>query len=295
MLFYQPKYIAACALFLMGSCCVSCYKSTANDSDPIIDPDGGGGQESPLSKSKLIVFSDFSVTKMEMAINEQSSRSVDAEEEKPLNHLLVADVVDDKVVYLYESHNAENHDALSKPVTIDMSYGKHDLYFLCSENLWDEFDLHNLTLQWNADCQILKDVWFKHVALEVTEATDTPRSVKLERCVSYLRFTIDDALPATVKALRLQVDGGSWTYDFRNRCGAAKSLVTREVGVPDSYIGKSGVSTGIYTFVPDDCISASRFDVLALDAAGNTVGSFSATTVPIKVNRYTPYNGTMFE
>lgn len=299
MLDAAKKLLTAYAFLMIGVCCVSCYKESHDpikkDVGEIVDPENSGTSNGGSVKSKLITFGDFSVTKMDMSVNEQMSRSEMSEEDKPLNHFLVVDVVDGKPVFVHELHEAESHNVLSDPVSIDMAYGKHDVYFLCCENRWANFDSQFLTLEWNADCQILKDVWAKHVALDVNEGTEATRSVKMDRCVSYVRFIIEDAIPVGVSKLRMQVDGGSWTYDLRKRCGAAKSLVVREVNVPGSYVGQSGVSTGIYTFVPANTATASRFDIFALGSDGTAMGSYSVSNVPIKVNRYTPYSGRLFQ
>jgi len=286
------KYIAACALILAGTCCVSCYKSPAGEDDPEENPVVGNSGEQGSANRRLISFQDFTITKMEMSELDQS-RAVDAYS-SPIHHFLVVDVVDNKIQTVYERHHSEEQQVLNDPVSMDLSYGVHDLYFLCSENQWSNFNPQTLRLTWDNSTEILKDVFAKHLRLKVDANTDSYQTLKMDRCVAYVRVIVNDVLPDNLSTLHLQLNGGCWEYDLVNKTGGVSSQVSRAVSIPVAYDRSSGVSTGIFTFLPEGHKSLESFDVVAWDASGNTLAAKQFTDVPLQVNRYTKFSCTLF-
>lgn len=278
------KTIAACLLFVMGACCVSCYHAPSADDEEV----------DQIAK-KLITFNDFTVTKMDIKeLDMGESRAATGTSETSVNHLLVVDVFEGDIAQTVERHDSDGHSVLAEPVEMLLTAGKHDIYFISSENRWHAFDREKLSLQWNDQTGILKDVWAKHLALKVDANTEETKAIKMDRCVAYVQVKINDALPQHLSSFRMDMTGGSWEYSLTKRGGQAPVQIGRTVSVPSSYIGNTGVGIGLFSFVPDGASSAPLLEVVARDATGAAITSHSFYDVPLTVNRYASYSGNFF-
>lgn len=273
---YKYLFIAACAL--MGTCCVSCYQP----------------KESAELESRQISFEQFSVTESLMGRDViPASRATQADAVQ-IDHLLVLDVMNGDVVQTVERHDDTTHAALSEPVTLNMDFGTHDVYFLCAVNPWASFSSSELSLTWNAQTSLLNDVWVKHLTLTVDAKTAGNQSVVMDRCVSYIRVVMEDALPANLSTIDVQLVGGSWTYNLAEGAGGTASTVGRLVNVPNNLLGQTGVSTGFFTFVPKNATTAEKLTLVAKNASNQVISSAEVSQVPINVNRYTIFSGSFF-
>lgn len=279
------KYLAACALIAMSACCLSCYKSAdeAQDEDPIVSGD---------TETRHFTFTDLSVTKNVMP--EYGSSSSSKADESDVNYLMVVDIKDGRVCSLIQRSDPVNHAVMEENVEMYLQDGTHDIYFIASENQWHEYDLEKRIFRWDSQTAILKNVWVKHVELKVDENTDNSKSIKMDRCVGYVRMEIEDALPDDLAGLQLSLDGGSWEYSLDDRAGTEPAIIARNVSVPTSYRGKTGVATGIFTFLPKGSSSAQRFTVSATSSSGLEIARKSFEKIPLQVNRQTTRSAKLF-
>ena len=207
--------------------------------------------------------------------------------------LLVFDVKDDKFVQQVERSGDQDFNLLGT-VNLDLSFGKHQICFLCSNSPWAEFDEQTFQAVWTKD-NPLGDVWSKVVVVNVKQGDkDGSQQVVLDRSVAYVRTTINDKLPQDVYAIRQVMQGGSWTYDVLNQTGGVASQISYENIVAADLKGEKGKSVGIYTFLPDGANSATSYTVTAYDSLEIILQFHTFTDVPLVQNQYTNYKGNFF-
>lgn len=215
-----------------------------------------------------------------------------ANDSKPWR-LLVLDVKDDKFVQQVERSGDQEYNLLGT-VNLDLSFGKHQICFLCSNSPWAEFDEQTFQAVWTKD-NPLGDVWSKVVVVNVKQGDkDGSQQVVLDRSVAYVRTTINDKLPENLYSFRQTLQGGSWTYDILHQTGGVATLISYDFLVPEGKAGKSQESIGMYTFLPDGANSASSYTITAYDSSENVLQSHTFTDVPLVQKQYTNYKGNFF-
>lgn len=224
------------------------------------------------------------------SLDDLGTRAID--DSKPWR-LLVLDVKDDVFVQRVDRSSDQDFNLLGT-VNLDLSFGKHQICFLCSNSPWAEFDEQTFQAVWTKD-NPLGDVWSKVVVVNVKQGDkDGSQQVVLDRSVAYVRTTINDKLPVNLHTLRQTLQGGSWTYDILHQTGGVSSQITYDYEVASKYIGEAKQSIGIYTFLPDGACSASSYTVTAYDEQQNVLQSHTFNDVPLVQNQYTNYVGNFF-
>ena len=233
-------------------------------------------------------FSGFAV--QSGSLDDPGTRSMEAELEYSL---LAVDVVDDQFVQKVERISQPSSQVFAD-LNMDLSVGSHKVYFIIGRQVWDTFDTSTLTLNWNEQ-HPLAETWGA-VASVTVEAGAVPGTVDVDmsHIVTYARLKVADALPEGFSYFRQTLVGTSWSYNLQTQCGGAASTVARNTSIPSSYIGQSGITIGICSFVPAGVTEAAQYIVEAKDASDNLIQSNTFTNVPLEVNRYTMYQGAFF-
>lgn len=208
-------------------------------------------------------------------------------------NLLVVDVKDGSFVQCVSRVQVPMSEALSD-VTLPLSVGSHQIYFLCSSHPWHNFDQSSLLVSWDEQTSPLSDTWSAALDVTVQQGAPQTRSVSLNRVVAYVRTLIEDKLPANLSQFRQILVGGSWSFDLTRQCGDMPSQIIRNTDISSGYIGRDKIGISIYTFVPEGVTTATSYTSTALDADGASIQSMTFTSVPIEVNRYTTYQGSYF-
>lgn len=264
----------ACSLLSVGTCLVSC----GSDSQSISFVEE--------NQVRTISFDQFSVTSG--TIGETRAESAPA-----TNYLKVVDVCDGKICNEIDRSKDKDGDVLAA-LTLEMAYGHHDIYFVCSQNSWASFSAENLTLTWEASTANLSDAWGAHVSLDVNASTSANQTVSMDRLVAYLQMVIEDAIPTGVSSFDCKLTGGSWTLNLRSMCGSIAGVVDRKVALPNNIIGTTGVTVGLAVFVPEETTKATSYQFSALDKDDAVVATRTFSNVPIEANHYTTFSGRFF-
>ena len=267
----------ACSFLLGGACLVSC--SSRGDEPEVVNE----------SQSRTITFSAFDVTSGSMS-DSFTTRAALANEPA---YMLVLDVMNGAVQSTL-TRSADQGDDVLGNLSLNLAYGTHDLYFVCSANPWASVDEANLAVTWAASTAVLGDTWGKHLQLEVSASTSASQSITLDRLVAYIRLKITDAIPSGVTTFQTLLAGGSWTLSLPTLSGSVASAVGNTITVPSSKIGETDVTVGLFTFVPEGTTTATSYTFQAFDASGATVATATFSDVPLAVNRYTVYSGKLF-
>ena len=204
-----------------------------------------------------------------------------------MTDLWVFDYVDG--VCVQKVHQTATDEAWGKP-TLALAYGSHHVYFVASRGEGATVDEDGHTIIWTGP----RDTFWQDYAVDVVSTSNGNRAVTLDRCVTKLRLTVNDEVPATCKSV--VVTPGRWFYgwDYVNGVAVAQQQTERTVNVPDSYVGTSGQLvvnifglSGSDEWVTDVALQAK-------DGSGNVVGSATITGAPFKSNRATEYSGNLF-
>lgn len=270
----KVNLVVACSLLSVWPCYVSC----GDDSHPqsLVEE----------NQSQVITFEPFVVTTG--ILGETKSETVPV-----TNYLKVIDLSGGRICQEINRSQQTDTDVLA-PLSLDLSFGHHDLYFVCSSNRWHSYDTNDLLLTWDSSTAQLYDAWGVHLGLDVNASTSVNQSVCMERLVAYLQMVMTDAIPAGVSSFENKLTGGSWTLDLKTMSGAMAGVVGRTVALPADSIGATGVSVGLYTFVPQGTTTAAIYQFSALDKDGGVVATRVFTNVPISANHYTIFSGNVF-
>ena len=212
----------------------------------------------------------------------------------PIYSLLAVDVKDGAYVQQVTRIQLPSSQSLAN-VEMQLTSGLHHIYFLCAAKPWAEFDPDQLQVHWTEQNAALGDTWSACVEVDVQGKKAQPQTVQLSRVVAYIRTTMEDALPSHLSFFRQILVGGSWSFDLVSQTGGMAQQIVHDFAVPQSVIGQSGVSIGLYTFVPESATEASNYTLSAFDAQSAPIQSYTFYAVPLAVNQYTNYKGTFFD
>lgn len=203
---------------------------------------------------------------------------------------LAVDVVDDK--YVQSISRISYPDALAD-VTMNLTVGSHKVYFIYAAKPWESFDEEALIVHWNEQHE-LGETWGAVADLEVEGPAKDPVNVSLKHIVAYARTKMTDALPASLSKVRLDLAGGSWSYNLLQQTGCTAESLSRIVQIPAAYIGQKDVILGIFSFVPAGVAQSPLYTVTAYDASSNLLSTHSFENVPMVVNQFVLYQGQFF-
>lgn len=174
--------------------------------------------------------------------------------------------------------------SLPSPLTLNMKYGAHHVYFLAHSSTGGSMEGMKYTPE-----KVTETFW-QDFSLQVDENMASSQELQMKRVVSRAMITVKDAFPASVKSVRMTVGGHLRTLDVTTGNGDADSAsdytITWEIG--DEYAGRSGLYFSVFTFTPTE---SEEFDVAlkieALGADGKMLYGAQASGVPLLRNRCT--------
>lgn len=186
---------------------------------------------------------------------------------------------------LYQS---STDDDFGRP-TLTLTVGAHHIYFVASRGQGGALNTDNHTLTFTK----VSDTFYRDLALNVHATTNGSQAVTLDRCVTKLRLTLEDAIPAT--AATFNITPASWYYTIDYTTGnptTATSSPTIAINIPPANIGQTGLDVSIFSFSGTDEWST---DVTfnCKDSDGNTLG-YATVTAPMKRNRVSAFAGPLF-
>lgn len=185
-------------------------------------------------------------------------------------------------------HQSSTDDDFGRP-TLTLAVGAHHIYFVASRGQGGSLDTDTHTLTFTK----VSDTFYKDLALNVQATTNGSQAVTLGRCVTKLRLTLEDAIPAT--AATFNITPASWYYTIDYTTGepaAATSSQTIAINIPAANIGQTGLDVSIFSFSGTDEWST---DVTfnCKDSDDNTLGAVTVTA-PMKRNRVSTFAGPLF-
>ena len=169
-----------------------------------------------------------------------------------------------------------------------LSYGEHRIYFVVSRGASPV--INGTVISWGS----IRDTFWKAMSVTVVGASASAYSVALDRVVTKLKITANDAVPdgtATVVVLP-----GKWYAGLDYLTGQPADMRDSEemsVAVPDSYVGTTGMAVSFFGFS-----SATEWTtpltVSARDADNDIIGLVNVMAAPFMANRATEFSGALF-
>lgn len=174
--------------------------------------------------------------------------------------------------------------SLPSPLTLNMKYGDHHVYFLAHSSTEGDMEGMKYTPE-----KVTETFW-KDFSIQVNENMNPNQELQMKRVVSRAMITVKDAFPPSVKAVRMTVGGHLRTLDVMTGNGVTDSASDYAITwkLDDEYAGRSGLYFSVYTFTPTE---SEEFDVTlkieALGADGKMLYGAQASGVPLLRNRCT--------
>ena len=169
-----------------------------------------------------------------------------------------------------------------------LSYGEHRIYFVVSRGASPV--INGTVISWGS----VRDTFWKAMSVTVGGASASAYSVALDRVVTKLRITANDAVPdgtATVVVLP-----GKWYAGLDYLTGEPADMRDNEemsVAVPDSYIGNTGLAVSFFGF-SSAAEWTTPMTVSARDADNDIIGMVNVAAAPFMANRATEFSGSLF-
>lgn len=171
--------------------------------------------------------------------------------------------------------------------SINLDFGEHRLVFVLSRGT--DFSVDDTACKWSK----ASDTFTKELTLNVTNGT-TGQSVVMQRAVSRLALKITDAIPATVKTIRMTPN--SFYNDFSTETMKGTTPVT-EARVSDLTRAHGRTDHQINWFTL--CPSGEEWSISATfafyDADDNLIATHTKSGIPLLVNRTTVVSGHCFD
>lgn len=169
-----------------------------------------------------------------------------------------------------------------------LSYGEHKIYFVVSRGTSPV--INGTVISWGS----VRDTFWKSMAVSVGGASASAYSVALDRVVTKLKITANDAVPdgtATVVVLP-----GTWYAGLDYLTGQPADMRDNEemsVAVPDSYVGTTGLAVSFFGF-SSAAEWTTPLTVSARDADNDIIGMVNVEAAPFMANRATEFSGSLF-
>lgn len=214
------------------------------------------------------------------------TRSLEADG-KELTDIWILDYLGDDLAQ--QLHQVSTDSDFGTP-TLNLSVGSHNIYFIASRGQSPALDTDAKTLTFGK----VLDTFYKSLSLNVSATSAGSQSVTLERIVTKLKLTFEDAIPAN--AATFNVTPTAWHYGIDYTTGqptAAVSSQTISVNVPSSSLGKTGEYLNLYGFSSaSEWTTDIAFNCKASD--NSILGQATITAAPLKRNRITSFTGPLF-
>ena len=212
------------------------------------------------------------------------TRSLEADG-KAMTDLWVWDYVDDVCVGMV--HKTEGDADMDAP-TLQMSFGRHRVYFVASRG--KSAVVNGETVTWGS----LSDTFWKAVDVEVTRGQDGDVPVVLERVATRLVVKVTDRIPDGVATLCVRPSAWWCGLDYTSGVAMSMSDEVRQVAVPASFAGTEGRLSAAFFGMSDVDGWLCDLDIYACDADDNVLGSVTVKDVPFDRNRQTVVSGALF-
>lgn len=174
--------------------------------------------------------------------------------------------------------------------TMNLAVGHHNIYFVASRSTSPTLDTEARTLTFGK----VLDTFYKSLALDVSATSAGAQAVTLDRIVTKLKLTFEDAIPDG--AASFNVTPAQWYYGIDYTTGlptAATPSQAITVSIPSSYVGLTDQFLNIYGFSPaDEWTTDIAFNCKASD--NSVLGQATVTAAPMQRNRITSYSGPLF-
>jgi len=234
------------------------------------------------TQTKSITFhlqSDLSVEKTTRATLASAS----------VTDILVIDRMDGDIVQTISRSSTDND--FDSP-TLSLAYGTHQLTFIAHRSEGAVFSPDAFT--WTAGR--IRDTYV--LQQDITANADTPDdiTVQLARQVYQLKFLVNDALPASLATVRIRVTDYYPTLLLTNLNAEGHTTLSRDITVPSSALGTTGIFFSVYGFCPThqtEYTTAVSIDFLT--SAGTSIVSHTLPSVPLETNCTTTISGNFFQ
>ena len=242
--------------------------------------DNNAPMDAPTVPVRFFMQGDFSIA------NTPFTRSLTADG-KDMTDVWVLDYVDGSLVQ--QLHQTSEDDDFGAP-TLSLSVGSHHIYFIASRGQGATLNTTAHTLTFTK----VLDTFWKDLSLDVIATSNSSQSVTLDRVITKLRLTLEDAIPAT--AATINITPASWHYGIDYTTGLPTtdtSSHTITVNIPSANIGQTGLDVSICSFSgADEWTTDVVFD--CKDGDGNNLGVPAIAAAPFIRNRVTEFSGPLF-
>lgn len=236
------------------------------------------------SKTREITFSMETIQLSGSTPMKAPTRAISAP-----TYLLVLDELNGSIV---SANTVERSvDALT-PLTLNLTYGDHTLYFLACKNSYASFNTTDMTVSWDADHK-LNYVWVAKKVIHVDESTAAAEAVTLDLAVAQVQVQCNDAFPANTGNMRIQAPTACWTLNLRTLQGVAGEVVS--TANASTFAGQTGMALALFTFVPaSGNIGDMTLTVYNNAATPQALATHTLEDVPVKLGYISHYTGLFF-
>ena len=236
------------------------------------------------SKTREITFSMETIQLSGSTPMKAPTRAISAP-----TYLLVLDELNGSIV---SANTVERTvDALT-PLTMNLTYGDHTLYFLACKNSYASFNTTDMTVSWDADHK-LNYVWVAKKVIHVDESTAAAEAVTLDLAVAQVQVQCNDAFPANTGNMRIQAPTACWTLNLRTLQGVAGEVVS--TANASTFAGQTGMALALFTFVPaSGNIGDMTLTVYNNAATPQALATHTLEDVPVKLGYVSHYTGLFF-
>lgn len=242
--------------------------------------DNNAQVDAPTVPVRFFMQGDFSIA------NTPFTRSLTADG-KDMTDVWVLDYVDGALVQ--QLHQTSEDDDFGAP-TLSLSVGSHHIYFIASRGQGATLNTTAHTLTFTK----VLDTFYKDLSLNVVATSNGSQAVTLDRVITKLRLTLEDAIP--LAAATFNITPASWRYSIDYTTGQPTTDTksqTITVNIPSANIGQTGLDVSICSFSGADEWTT---DVVinCKDGDGNNLGVVAIAAAPFVRNRVTEFSGPLF-
>ena len=237
------------------------------------------------SKTREITFSMETIQLSGSTPMKAPTRAISAP-----TYLLVLDELNGSIV---SANTVERTvDALT-PLTMNLTYGDHTLYFLACTNSYASFNTTDMTVTWGGAEHKLNYVWVAKKVIHVDESTAAADAITLDLAVAQVQVQCNDAFPANTGNMRIQAPTACWTLNLRTLQGVAGEVVS--TAGASSFANQTGKALALFTFVPaSGNIGDMTLTVYNNAATPQVLATHTLEDVPVKLGYISHYTGLFF-
>lgn len=237
----------------------------------------------PESPTKSVTFDihadDLSVGKTSRATLAEAS----------VTDILIIDRMDGHIAQTVSRSSADED--FDTP-TLSLAYGTHQLTFIAHRSEAPVFSPEALT--WTANK--IRDTYVLNQDITITPESPANVTANLSRQVYQLKFLIQDALPSSLATVRISITDYYPTLLLSTLNASGHTSLTRDIAVPSSALGSTGLFFSVYGFCPTlgtEYTTTASIDFLT--ASGASITSHTLTDVPLETNCTTTISGNFFQ